>query len=71
MSYLGVSGGVSCATARTVERYWERHVILSKTVRIAGRRWTYLRFGSTGTQFTIGAPKVGVLCIEIESRPYG
>jgi hypothetical protein len=35
--------GVSCRTARTVERYWAvgHNTLLSPTARIAGRTWTF------------------------------
>jgi len=71
--------GVSCGTARTVERYWDSHEILSRTVVVAGIRWTITVDRSAGwvwaygqwlpryaTHFTAGSRSV-----EIDSLPYG
>jgi hypothetical protein len=71
VSSLGVMGGVSCATARSVERYWERQrEFWTRTVRINGVRWVYLHWGSVKrgpgangyplpkfAQFTVGQPR--------------
>jgi hypothetical protein len=67
--YLGELG-TSCATARTVERYWTGHQILGGTVQIAGIRWAYRGASwwgdSTDTSFVAGGRLV-----YISHRPAG
>jgi hypothetical protein len=72
--------GVSCGTARTVERYWTHHAILLHPVaRIAGRRWVATLNRHTGITLRAGRQKVplyrtlftsGSRWVEIDSPPY-
>jgi hypothetical protein len=72
--------GVSCVTARTVERYWSHHsTILHPVARIAGRRWVATLNRHTGMTLRAGRQKVPLYRtlftsdsrrVEIDSPPY-
>jgi hypothetical protein len=71
--------GMSCGTAWTVERYWDRHEILTPKVGIAGIRWTIRLNRHAGTVEAYGQrlPRyatyltAGKRVVEIDSLPYG
>jgi hypothetical protein len=67
--YLGEIA-TNCTTARAVERYWVGHEIPTRTVRIAGIRWTY-RGASWWGDATETSFLAGNRIVYISHRPSG